>query len=273
MTSPIPITWDVPESIRVRVGHAVGRQRLIVEDEHVLVLLHAQPKADDPTRRDARLFWRRPDGTWRASAREGDSTIAPLRAHVDGFHATVEAFEDQIEQAVVAGDWFRVLHALAPFARTARNLARVMQELRERLPADREVLVLRDRASDVERAAELVHQWASQGLDFSIARANEEQARLAEVIARSGHRLNRLAALTLPLTALGALLGTNLQSGLETLAAPYLFWGFGIGMVAVGFVLWSTMPEPGEGGTPGSRAADGPEPKPARPNPSARRSG
>lgn len=244
MTAPIPHTWDIPEELRRRVGASVGKQRLIAEQGHLLLMLHDLPNAKDPSRREARVFWRKPDGTWRSSSRERDTSIAPLRAHVERFHEAMEALEERVEAADSADDWFSVLFELGPLMRTSRNLSRVLQELREKAGHNADIIAIRDRATDIERAAELVHQWASQGLDHRIARSNEEQARLSEYISRSSHRLNLLAALTFPLTALGAFFGVNLRSGLEELGAPYAFWIFGAVSLALGLAVRSSMPDP-----------------------------
>lgn len=244
MPAPIPSSWSLPQTVLARIGSGPGRQRLIAEDGHVVLVLHAMPNADDPTRRLARYFWRSPHGAWRASATPADSTVASLRAHVEAFFERADHFEEEIEQASTAEDWFRLLHELAPFARTARNMAKVLQDLRDHLGPDPDVIGIRDRAVDVERAAELVHQWASQGLEYTIAKTNEEQARLSEYISRSSHRLNLLAAFTLPLTALGSLLGMNLESGLEHAARPWLFYGTGAFCVLLGLVIRYSMPEP-----------------------------
>lgn len=226
------------------MGGGAGKQRLIAEGGHLLLMLHDLPRAKDPSRREARVFWRKPDGSWRSSAREGDSTFAPLRAHVERFQAAMDAYEERVERCDTADEWFSVLFELAPFHRTVRNLARVLQELRDHVGPDSEVIALRDRATDLERAADLVHQWASQGLEHRIARSNEEQARLSEYISRSSHRLNQLAALTLPLTALGSFLGINMRSGLEEAGAPYPFWVLGTLCVALGFAVRATLPDP-----------------------------
>jgi hypothetical protein len=246
MAAPLPSTWSVPETLQRRVGTGPGKQRLIAEDGHILIVLHALPNADDPTKRDARYFWRDRTGSWRSSHAPADPTIGPLRNHVETFHQTAESFEERIEQADSADDWFGLLHDLAPFARTARNMARVLQELREQLGPDTDVIAVRDRAVDVERAADLVHTWAAQGLEYTIARSNEEQARLSDYISRASHRLNLLAAFTLPLTAFGSLLGMNLESGIERALTPWLFWGAAAFCVLLGLAVRASLPSPPE---------------------------
>ena len=57
-----------------------------------------------------------------------------------------------------------------------------------------------------------------------IARQGEEQARRAHQLVISGHRLNLLMALFLPLTAFGSLFSMHLANGLDDWHAPWLFW-------------------------------------------------
>jgi len=43
----IPQDWDLPESISRRLGDTVGKQRMMNEDGHMLLLLHQVPRAED----------------------------------------------------------------------------------------------------------------------------------------------------------------------------------------------------------------------------------
>ena len=66
-STSIPADWNIPDKLRDRLGPSAGRQRLLVEDGHLLIVLHAATGADEIGRR-GRFFWRNPDGDWRASA-------------------------------------------------------------------------------------------------------------------------------------------------------------------------------------------------------------
>jgi hypothetical protein len=245
MRSLIPPSWKLPESIISRIGTSAGRQRLIAGDQHLFLILHAPPDADDPANREARLFWRDAGGAWRASPGEAETTISSLRDHVELFHHAAEEFENEVEHASTADEWFGLLHQLGPFARTTRHLSGVLQQLREHSGADNEVIALRDQMVDVERAAELTYQWASQGLDYAIAKTNEEQTRLSGYLSRASYRLNLLAALTLPLTALGSFLGMNLDNGIEH-RGPWLLWGIGAFCLGIGVIMRAWFPLPPE---------------------------
>ena len=64
--SVLPPAWEVPSEFRERLGERVGRQRAMLAEGHLLLVLHRPPKKDE-TERFARLFWRKPDGTWQSN--------------------------------------------------------------------------------------------------------------------------------------------------------------------------------------------------------------
>jgi len=108
------------------------------------------------------------------------------------------------------------------------------------------LISLRDMANDIERSVELVHADAKNGLEYTIAKRTEEAADLSERIAKSGHRLNLLAALFFPVTAVGTMFGMNLTHGLEDAAAPLMFWVVLVLAFAVGFFVRSSISRAGE---------------------------
>ena len=60
-------------------------------------------------------------------------------------------------------------------------------------------------------------------MDYQIAKQAQEQARAGQEMAEIGHKLNLLAAIFLPLTAITSVFGMTLRSGLEEFP-PWLFW-------------------------------------------------
>jgi hypothetical protein len=243
MSSPIPSNWEVPQSFRDRVGAKAGRQRAMTADQHLLLILHDVPNAEDPAVRTARLFWRKPDGSWKSETR-GPATIAALQAHVQRYVDAAEVLEERVESAVTATDYFRVVYETAPLLHSARNMTRALQTAREAAGADKELIGVRDSAQEVERAFELIHGYAKDGLEFTVARNAEESAQNGEHVIRSGHQLNLLAAVFLPITALGSLLGMNLVHGFETWHAPYTFWAVSVLSFGLGFWLKASLPRP-----------------------------
>ena len=243
MTSPIPHSWQVPEVFRERMGNLAGRQRCMHHAGHLLVILHEVPDPETPDKRSAQLYWRSPDGKWQASA-GGAPGIAPLRAHVETFVAAANRLETMGDGADSADHWFALLHASGPMLRTARNLHRTLQEAREAAKDDRALITVRDLAGDAERAFELTHSYAQEGLDYTIARRAEQQSQDAQHMLAAAHRLNMIAAVFLPVTAVAGLLGMNLRHGLEDWPAPTTFW-LTVGLCFL-FGLWikASMPRP-----------------------------
>lgn len=240
MPSPIPHNWDVPKVFRDRFGTRAGRQRVMSADGHLLIVLHDVPTARDPERQ-ARLHWRKPDGTWKSTG-SGAATIGALRAQVEEFAVTIDALEARAEHASRANDWFEILHVAAPLLRTVTGQRAALQEARELAKSDRELIALRDQAQDNERAIELIHGHARAGLDYSIAKNAEDNAQSSKHVLESGHRLNLIAATFLPITALGALLGMNLEHGLEHWSSPYAFWIVAAAAFLLGLVIRGSLP-------------------------------
>jgi Mg2+ and Co2+ transporter CorA len=216
---------------------------MMTHDGHVLIILHELPDPEEPEIRVGKLFWRQPNGEWRSTGSPLRS-IEPLRNLMETFLRRSEELEEQIESAATAADYFGVLHRAAPFLRTARNLSRTLQEARQAAGADKDLIGIRDAAQDTERAAELIHAYAKDGLDFTIAKNAEQNAQNTEHVIRSGHQLNLLAALFLPITAVGSLLGMNLVHGFETWHAPWTFWCVAGISFALGFWIKSALPRP-----------------------------
>ena len=175
------------------------------------------------------------------------------------------------DQAGSADDWFRLVHDAGPLLRSARNLHRTLQEARDAAKDDRALITVRDLAGDAERAFELTHAHAQEGLEYTIARRAEEQSRDAQHMLEAAHRLNMIAAVFLPVTAVATLLGMNLRHGLEGWPAPWTFW-ITLGLCFM-FGLWikNSMPRPPArepeaprhaAGKPGNKPASKPASKP-----------
>lgn len=238
MPKLLPHTWTVPERFRARLGAQAGRQRVMLHEGHLLLVLHDVPVVGDPARR-ASFFWRAPDGQWKGSGANAKGGVGALRGHVEAFHAAALALEDRVEKATCAADYFAVLQEAAPLLRTARNMHKALQEAREGCPDDRDLISIRDQAYDTERVLDLIHADAKNGLDFTVAKRAEEQAELAEQINRSSHRLNLLAALFFPITALGGMLGMNLKHGFEEWNFPWTFWIVVASSLTIGLLIRS----------------------------------
>src|SRR5436190_1649207 len=128
--SPIPHNWDVPRVFRDRFGTRAGRQRVMAAEGHLVIVLHDLPDHEDPDTIKARLYWRKPDGTWKAQG-SGATNIAALRAHVEEFVTAIDALEARAAKATCAKDWFEIMHRAAPLHRMVRNQSATLQEARD----------------------------------------------------------------------------------------------------------------------------------------------
>jgi hypothetical protein len=234
----IPPDWHVPDLFNHRLGDSAGRQRAMSAEGHLLLVLHAPPRAG-VTERTGRLFWRDPEGTWRSKGL-GDGPQA-LKRHVGEFAERVEELEKQWQTAATAADYYLLLREIAPLHRTACHLHATLQQARELIPQDRDLINLRDQVGEIERALELLHGDAKHGLDFTIAHQVEQQAERAYDMAVAAHRLNLLAAIFFPVATLSAIysaiFGMILAHGEQEWSTPALFWFLlGLGLVC-GVVL------------------------------------
>ena len=227
--SVVPPSWEVPLQFRERLGERVGRQRAMLADGHLLLVLHRPPKKDE-TERFARLFWRKPDGTWQSSELGNGPTA--LTRHLGDFAELIDKFDRQEDQAQSVADYFGILEGVSPLARTVRNLHAVLQDAREKLPGDRDLINSRDKAYELERSAELLVADVRNALDFATAKKSEEQAAASHEMAIASHRLNLLAAFFFPIATLSAVFDTSLSHPLEQyVPAPYAFYSvIGLGL-------------------------------------------
>lgn len=236
-TQILPKLWTaIPDAIRNRLGREAGPQRSMFEDEHLLIILHQIPAVNDTTRCPA-LFWRQPDGSWKSTPESGG--IAALQNHVNTFATRLDELDRAEESAQTAAEYHQVLAAIAPVLRSSRGLHRALQQARDAVKADRDLINMRDQAAGIERNGELLLQDAQLGLNFIMVKQAEQQAESSRRASNTAHRLNVLAAIFLPLTALSGLFGMNLQGPLaNTLQNFWLVTAVGVG---VGILVSSLM--------------------------------
>ncbi|HSP43483.1 MAG TPA: CorA family divalent cation transporter [Luteolibacter sp.] len=217
----IPPTWSPPEAIRSRLGQTTyGRQRAIAEDGHLLLVLHQPPGADD-SRREGILFWRNPAGEWEYS--RGTAGAGALKRHVQTYAELEGKLTHQYEQATSTTELFDLVESLTPLARAAANMYQALQAAREAIKGDTFLIEVRDLSYEVDRNLGLLLEDVRNAIQFRMAREAEEQARSGKEAVRASHRLNILAALFFPLTAIASLFGMNLAHGMDE-QSPLMFW-------------------------------------------------
>ncbi|CAN5914392.1 hypothetical protein BH11VER1_BH11VER1_25960 [soil metagenome] len=227
-TTILPKLWTIPDAIRNRIGRDAGPQRAMLEEGHLLIILHQLPEPDQHHRKAA-LFWRQPEGEWRSNV--SGVGLTGLQELLQSYDQRLNQLEDAENAASTAAAYHAVLESLAPVLRASRGLQRAMQQAREMMKSERDLINFRDQAASVERTAEILLQDAQFGLNFIVAKQAESQAANAQKMAATGHRLNLLAALFFPLTALASVFGMEIHSGLsDTTGNFWLILGAGIFM-------------------------------------------
>ena len=232
----IPKTWELPESIRKRLGVTVGKQRLMNEDGHLLLLLHQVPRAEDDEVRTAVVIWRNPAGDWKSAPLAGG--LAGLEAHLAFYRTAIHEVDTEVEAAKSARQYFDIMRRVNPLQRSTRHLSEVLQATRQALPDESRVISLRDQAVDLERGIDLVAADAKAGMDFTLAEAASSQAQAAEVANREARRLNRLAAFFFPLATLVAVFG---MSPPRQVCESEGFWLVLLSGVLLGFLVYSLV--------------------------------
>ena len=233
--SILPATWEVPVEFRSRLGEKAGRQRAMMAEGHLLLVLHAPPKKDEPDRK-GRLFWRKPDGTWLSNELGGGA--AALAKHLGEFAEIIDKMDRQEDVAGSVDEYYTILDAMGPIQRSARHMHATLQEARKLLSVDRDLINFRDKAYDIERNAELLYNDVRNALEFAVAKKSEEQAVNAHQMAVQSHRLNLLVAFFFPLATLVAIVGSDMRHGFEDyLPYPYLFYA----VLAAGLILGALL--------------------------------
>ena len=229
-----PPGWNLPEPIRARLGQkTVGRQRIIFEDGHLLIVLHRPPTAEDNTREGV-LFWRPSDGNWKWS--RGINGGAALNAHIQSYADREAELAGAYDEASDSETLYKLQTEIAPTARAARNMHLALQAARDAVKTEKILIDARDRAYDIERNLELLLEDVRNMIQYRTVKEAEEQSRLGVEALHASHRLNVLAAMFLPLTAVTGIFGMNFPSGLDQNNAVY-FWLVFVGALALGLAL------------------------------------
>lgn len=229
----LPQSWSLPEAIHQRLGQkSAGKQRAMVAEGHLLLILHQAPKQGKGSDREGAFFWRKPNGEWTSTQR--GQGLQSLKKHIEAYSLAEEELTQRYEKVQSSADYFAILKELTPLHRAAKNLHAALQGAREGISDDRNIIDLRDRAAEIERTLELLYLDSKSALDFTIAQQAEEQSQLSLQSLRAAHRLNILAAIFFPLTAISCAFGMNLPTGFEG-ASRGFFWFVFAGGIALGF--------------------------------------
>ncbi|MCP4149615.1 MAG: hypothetical protein GY757_17850 [bacterium] len=230
--------WTLPEAIEVRLGQTTyGRQRAMYEEEHLLLILHQLPDTDQ-VRRECIVFLRDPEGKWFCNG-QGNGEYK-LNALIKSYKDMHDKLELEYDNANTSEALFQLIEKTTPVSRSAQNLHKALQSAREYLRKETFVIGLRDEAYEIARNFDLLSTDLKTALDFRLAMNSEAQAKQAQQMTESQHKLNILAAITFPLMAAATIFGMNLPNGFES-ANPLIFWlvffaGISIGLFTKSWV-------------------------------------
>lgn len=226
--------WTLPDAIERRLGpQTYGRQRIIDEDDHLLIILHALP---DPPEFEVvhEVYLRTPGGELQCNGLPGGEPR--LRKLVNRYRQRFEELEQKYDAADTSKAYFDILEELVPVTRACKNLAITLQSAREAVRLDAFILEMRDATHELQRDFELLLSDAKSALNYRIARNAEKQSAKADEAVEAQHRLNVLAAVFFPLTALATVFGMNFRHGYEN-QSPVLFWAVSATGLAIGLFV------------------------------------
>jgi hypothetical protein len=226
----LPENFQIERDLREQLSGRPGHQRCVVGQSELLVVVHEVPEAGIPERK-AMFFWRKHDGSWLQSSGAGLSELGHL---LDRYTKAIDANEELLEKTESTELVFKILKHAGPLTRSTRNLVNALEDTLAQEPEDRAILSFRDRARELERAAELLQSDARETLTFWQAEAAEEHARSSDRLGKILFKLNLVTGFFLPLVALGSLFGMNVH-------LPHfvedLFWIIFFGGLVVGVLL------------------------------------
>ncbi len=226
----LPSHFEIEPELREQLSTRPGHQRCMDGHGELLLIVHEVPPAGVPER-DALFFWKRNDGRWTQPGGPGINELGEL---LDRYEQAIDRHEEVIDEADTAAEIFAILRHAGPLARSSRNLVHALEQTLVMDADDRDIRNYRDRAREIERAADLLHADARVTLEFWQAERAEQQVRSSMRLGRIVYRLNLLAGFFLPLLAMGALFGMNVK--LPGFVQP-LFWGIFIGGLVIGGAL------------------------------------
>lgn len=226
----LPPHFRIDEELREQLSGRSGHQRCLEGRGELLLVVHDVPKPRIPERKGI-YFWKGHDGRWNQAEGPGLSGLADL---LERYSKAISEHETVVDDADTAAEIFAILRHSGPLARSTRNLVQALEQALLLEPDDREIRAYRDRAREIERAADLLNNDARVTLQFWQAERSEQQARSSARLGRIAYRLNLLAGFFLPLVAMGGLFGMNMERW------GGMFWVVIIlGMLIGGGLLWA----------------------------------
>jgi len=228
----LPEHYELERELLEQLSGRPGHQRCVVGHDELLLILHEVPKAGVPERNGV-FFWRRMDGRWIQAGGPGLDELGDL---LERYATVIDANEELLEKTESAQDLFGILRQAGPLARSSRNILGALDQAMVQEPDDREVRTYRDRAQELVRASELLHNDARETMLFWQAEASEGHAKSAERLGNILFKLNLVTGFFLPIVALGGLFGMNVD--LPDFVRGMFWWIFIGGLTVGGVLFW-----------------------------------
>lgn len=228
----LPPHFRIEDELREQLSSRPGHQRCLEGRGELLLVLHEVPRPRIPERQ-ALYFWKDPQGRWAQAAGPGLSGVSEL---LDRYAKAIDGHEEVVDEADTAAEIFTILRHSGPLSRSSRNLVQALEQTLQMDPDDKEIRAFRDRAREIERAADLLNNDARVTLEFWQAERAEQQLRSSARLGKIAYRLNLMAGFFLPLVAMGGLFGMNVKlPGFVQQLFWLIFFG---GLTIGGLVLW-----------------------------------
>jgi hypothetical protein len=229
----LPPHFRIEDELREQLSSRPGHQRCLEGRGELLLVVHEVPRPRIPERQ-ALYFWKNYEGKWSQESGPGLSGLSDL---LDRYAKAIDGHEEVIDEADTAVEIFRILRHSGPLARSSRNLVQALEQVLAIDADDREIRAFRDRAREIERAADLLNNDARVTLEFWQAERAEQQLRSSASLGKIAYRLNLLAGFFLPLVAMGGLFGMNVQ--LPGFTKSWFWLIFFGGLMIGGLLLWA----------------------------------
>ena len=227
----LPKGFDLEPELLDQISARSGNQRCLIGRDELLLIVHDLPMPGVPER-EPMVFWRTPGGGWFGP--DSKKGLRQLSALLEKYQCKVDEYEAVIDEPEGAAAVFKVARHAGPLARSTRNMLVAIDQAVVHDDDNRELIALRDRARELERAAELLFHDAQLVLDFQQAENAEEQQAATERLNTIAFRLNLMAGFFLPLVGIGGLLGMNVD--LPEFVRSW-FWGIFFGGMALGIIV------------------------------------
>jgi hypothetical protein len=137
-------TSEVPPSLAHHVVRSVGRQRVIINDGAILIVLH-RPPIDDYWKREGVFLLKTTTAAWLFKGERS------ARILLDSYRTVACGFDEEFEDASTPSALLALLDRLVPIRRSARNVHSVLSEAGKHLRGDTELAEWINFAYETER--------------------------------------------------------------------------------------------------------------------------